>query len=78
MRMYMEMFVRHNEIRRTVEEIPGGVRTTTESASPYLAALLHAAHTLRAAQARVLLTALIAAHSTVPQIEHAFAERLMT
>ncbi len=66
MSMYMEMFVWHNEIRRTVEEIPG-VRTTTEFASPDLAALLHAAHTLRAAQARVLLTALIAAHSTVPR-----------
>ncbi len=41
MSMYMEMFMRHNEIRRTVEEIPGGVRTTTESDSPDLAALLH-------------------------------------
>jgi hypothetical protein len=41
MSMYMEMFSRHNEIRRTVEEIPGGVRTTTESDSPDLAALLH-------------------------------------
>ena len=39
--MYMEMFSRHNEIRRSVEEIPGGVRTTTESDSPDLAALLH-------------------------------------
>jgi hypothetical protein len=38
MSMYMEMFMRHNEIRRTVEEIPGGVRTTTESDSPDLAA----------------------------------------
>jgi len=27
---YMEMFSRHNEINRVVEEIPGGVRTTTE------------------------------------------------
>jgi len=38
------------------------------------------AHTLRAAQARVLLTALIAAHSTGPEIEDAFANprRLMT
>src|SRR5262245_66136502 len=26
MSMYMELFSRHNEIRRTVEEIPGGVR----------------------------------------------------
>ena len=41
MSMYMEMFSRHSEIRRTVEEIPGGVRTTTESDSPDLAALLH-------------------------------------
>ncbi len=26
MRMYMDMFMRHSEISRTVEEIPGGVR----------------------------------------------------
>jgi hypothetical protein len=38
---YMEMFRRHTEISRTVEEIPGGVRTTTESNSPDLAAQLH-------------------------------------
>lgn len=38
---YMEMFSRHNEINRTVEEIPGGVRTTTESNSPDLTAQLH-------------------------------------
>jgi len=38
---YMEMFSRHTEIRRTVEEIPGGVRTTTQSDSPDLAAQLH-------------------------------------
>jgi hypothetical protein len=31
MRTYMEMFSRHTEINRTVAEIPGGVRTTTES-----------------------------------------------
>jgi len=42
MATYMEMFNRHNEIRRTVEEIPGGVRTTTESDSADLAAQLHA------------------------------------
>src|SRR6478672_2439654 len=41
MSMYMEMFSRHNEIRRSVEEVPGGVRTTTESDSPDLADLLH-------------------------------------
>ena len=42
MRVYMDMFARHNEIRRTVEEIPGGVRTTTESDSPDLTAQLQA------------------------------------
>jgi hypothetical protein len=41
MSMYMEMFSRPIEIGRNVEEIPGGVRTTTESDSPDLAALLH-------------------------------------
>lgn len=39
---YMEMFSRHTEINRTVAEIPGGVRTTTESYSPDLAAKLQA------------------------------------
>lgn len=39
---YMEMFARHTELRRTVEEIPGGVRTTTESDAPDLVAQLHA------------------------------------
>lgn len=41
MSTYMNMFNRHNEISRTVEEIPGGVRTTTESDAPELAAQLH-------------------------------------
>ncbi|MGZ8802553.1 MAG: hypothetical protein ACXWZL_08075 [Mycobacterium sp.] len=40
MGLYMEMFNRHRELRRTVEEIPGGVRTTTESDSPDLVAQL--------------------------------------
>jgi hypothetical protein len=39
---YMEMFYRHLEITRGVEEIPGGVRTTTQSNSPDLAAQLQA------------------------------------
>lgn len=39
---YMEMFDRHRETSRVVEEIPGGVRTTTESNSPELAAQLQA------------------------------------
>jgi hypothetical protein len=39
---YMEMFNRHNEINRVVEEIPGGVRTTTESKAPDLVAQLQA------------------------------------
>jgi hypothetical protein len=40
MSTYMEMFSRHTELRRTVEDIPGGVRTTTESDSPDLVAQL--------------------------------------
>lgn len=42
MSRYMEMFMRHREIFRTVEEIPGGVRTTTQSSSPELATQLQA------------------------------------
>lgn len=42
MRLYAQMFHRHNEITRTVDEIPGGVRTTTASTSPDLAAQLQA------------------------------------
>jgi hypothetical protein len=42
MSLYMDMFNRHTEITRTVEEIPGGVRTTTRSGSPDLAAKLRA------------------------------------
>lgn len=42
MSVYMDMFNRHQQIKRTVEEIPGGVRTTTQSDSPDLAAQLHA------------------------------------
>jgi hypothetical protein len=33
---YREMFNRHNEITRSVDEIPGGVRTTTQSNVPEL------------------------------------------
>jgi hypothetical protein len=40
MSSYMEMFNRHGELRRRVEDIPGGVRTTTESDSPALVAQL--------------------------------------
>jgi hypothetical protein len=40
MATYMTMFSRHTEITRTVEEIPGGVRTTTQSDSPDLAVQL--------------------------------------
>jgi len=42
MRTYMEMFSRHTELNRVVEEVPGGVRTTTQSNSPDLAAKLQA------------------------------------
>ena len=41
-RSYMNLFDRHTEIRRTVEVIDGGVRTTTESAAPGLIELLQA------------------------------------
>jgi hypothetical protein len=40
MSTYMDLFNRHTEIRRTVEEIPGGIRTTTESDAPELGAQL--------------------------------------
>jgi hypothetical protein len=42
MNRYMNMFMRHAELRRTVEDIPGGIRTTTESDSPDLVAELQA------------------------------------
>ncbi len=42
MSTYMDLFNRHAELRRTVEEIPGGVRTTTESDAPDLVAQLQA------------------------------------
>lgn len=42
MQTYMEMFSRHTELNRVVEEIPGGVRTTTQSNSPDLGAKLQA------------------------------------
>jgi hypothetical protein len=41
MSTYMDMFDRHRELRRTVEDIPGGVRTVTESNSRDLVAQLH-------------------------------------
>ncbi|MEP7104973.1 MAG: hypothetical protein ABI838_03900 [Chloroflexota bacterium] len=42
MSMYMELFNRHTELRRTVEEIPGGIRTTTEVDAPDLVSQLQA------------------------------------
>ena len=42
MGLYMEMFRRHSELTRRVEEIPGGMRTTTESDSPDLVGQLQA------------------------------------
>src|SRR5437588_5299124 len=42
MSSYMKLFDRHTEIRRTVEEVDGGVRTTTESDAPELVAQLQA------------------------------------
>lgn len=42
MSTYMEMFHRHGQLRRRVEDVPGGVRTTTESDAPDLVAQLQA------------------------------------
>src|SRR6266545_2263194 len=42
MSSYMDLFDHHTEIRRTVEQVPGGVRTTTKSDDPALAARLQA------------------------------------
>lgn len=42
MSRYREMFTRHNEISRTVDDIPGGLRTTTQSSAPDLVAQLQA------------------------------------
>jgi hypothetical protein len=42
MSKYMNMFMRHGELRRSVEDIPGGVRTTTESDAADLVAELQA------------------------------------
>lgn len=36
MSTYMDLFNRHAELRRTVQLVPGGVRTVTESADPAL------------------------------------------
>jgi hypothetical protein len=40
-RTYMEMFDHHREIRRTVSQLPNGIRTVTESDNPRIAMLLH-------------------------------------
>lgn len=37
MSTYMEMFMHHAEIQRTVVDVRGGVRTTTESSNPRIA-----------------------------------------
>jgi hypothetical protein len=42
MSLYVELFMRHGELRRRVEEIPGGVRTTTETDAPELVSQLQA------------------------------------
>jgi hypothetical protein len=40
MRSIRELFASHNQIRRTVEEIPGGIRSVTESDNPQVASLI--------------------------------------
>ena len=42
MTLYMDLFDRHTQMRRTVEDIEGGVRTTTESDAPDLVGQLQA------------------------------------
>jgi hypothetical protein len=42
MSLYIDMFNRHSETTRTVDEIPGGIRTTTQSNSPDLVGQLQA------------------------------------
>jgi hypothetical protein len=42
MRTVMDLFANHGAIRRTVEELPNGVRTTTESDDPRVVSLLQA------------------------------------
>lgn len=42
MRIGMELFMRHGQIRRTVTELPNGVRAVTESDDPQTAALIQA------------------------------------
>jgi hypothetical protein len=41
MSTYMEMFDHHTELRRNVEHLANGIRTTTESDNPHLVQLLH-------------------------------------
>ncbi|HXM19116.1 MAG TPA: hypothetical protein VN934_09985 [Candidatus Tumulicola sp.] len=41
MSTYMEMFDHHTELRRKVEHLPNGIRTTTESDNLHLVKLLH-------------------------------------
>jgi hypothetical protein len=40
MRTVMALFANHGAIRRHVEQLPNGIRTTTESDDPHVAALL--------------------------------------
>ena len=42
MQIVHQLFANHDQIRRTVEEIPGGVRTLTESDNPQITALIQA------------------------------------
>ncbi len=41
MSIYMEMFSHHTDIRRNVERVASGIRTTTESDNPGIVQLLH-------------------------------------
>ena len=80
MSAYMELFARHTEIRRTVEEIPGGVRTVTESDAPELVAQLQAHvasmydHLDRGAEVKCMSDTL----PTLFRRAHAYRRRLAT
>lgn len=40
LRVYYQLFANHDQIRRTVAEILGGIRSITESDNPQVAALI--------------------------------------
>ena len=76
---YMELFARHAEIRRTVEEIPGGIRTVTESNAPELATQLqtHVASMYEHLERRAEVTCMSRSLPTLFRDANAYQRRLM-